>query len=288
MAGLKVYELTTQGTLIATDWLVIQRGTDPAKKINITGLFANPVITGNASILGNLGVKNPTPLFPIDNKTGFSRTDTTPRTISFESTTDLDDFSFGLRTAITGAASESLRAVSVSTDTYNKLTEVFTGSTSPIILQGGGGSVGIGITPTSKLHVSGVVTATGFVPFTGCHIAKSNEDLKLGELVQIKSIGWVNSKQPDWIAEYCNGSKKGVYGVVYDTQINEDEELIYLIACVGDGFIEVDCACEYGDILIPSETKGLATVYKGDYVPLNSVGFAGEDSEGGKIAWTKE
>lgn len=132
------------------------------------------------------------------------------------------------------------------------------------------------------------VTATGYLPFTGCHIAKSKENLKLGELVQIRSVGWIDDKQPDWEASYCNESKKGIYGIVYDIINVEDEETIYHIAATGDGFITVDCPCEYGDVLIPSKTKGLATVYKGEYLPLNMVGFAGEDSEGGKIAYTKE
>jgi len=164
---------------------------------------------------------------------------------------------------------------------------------------------GSGIAVTGNAVVSGTVTAAGYLPFTGCHIAKSKENLKLGELVEIKSIGWINDKQPDWEASYCNKSKKGIYGVVYDIinveaveaqEATDDTEAIeaveahtyYHIAATGDAFVEIDCPCEYGDVLIPSETKGLATVSKDKYIPLNMVGFAGEDSEGGKIAYTKE
>lgn len=184
---------------------------------------------------------------------------------------------------------------------------------------------------------SGTVTAAGYLPFTGIHIAKSDEELQIGELVQIESDGWLSGKQPDWKASYCTESTKGVYGIVYnievvditekqeveiEEEVTETKERIviidgeetietyeetklvkkivekdvkigekteYHIASTGDAFCYTDCAVEYGDFLVPSKEKGKVTVYKGDYMPLNYIGKAGETKlEAGKIAWTKE
>lgn len=219
------------------------------------------------------------------------------------------------------------------------------------------------ITTSSGIDVTGTVTASGgYLPFTGVHIARSDKDLKVGELVKIESKGWINEKQPDWFADYCTDSKQGVYGIVYDVfnedileeqdvevevpvmieesyfeteiklidgeyqkvEIEKTREIqvydeypikdsdethkiprttteiqkqdikvgsrkVYHIAATGDGFCYTDSAVEYGDYLVPSKTKGLVSAYKGDGMPKNFVGIAGETKlEAGKISWTKE
>lgn len=126
-----------------------------------------------------------------------------------------------------------------------------------------------------------------YSPFTGTHIATSKEELKVGELVSLHSTS-LDDKQPLWEANYCVASKKGVYGVVYDKF--EDK---YLIACVGDAvvnFSNENGPCEAGDYLVPSATKkGCVMVHKGEFVPLNQCGKAGEATNENKlIAWVKE
>lgn len=126
-----------------------------------------------------------------------------------------------------------------------------------------------------------------YSPFTGTHIATSNENLKVGELVSLASEG-LDEKQPLWHASYCEKSKKGIYGVVYDKLDDK-----YLIACVGDAIVNFsneNGPCEAGDYLVPSATKkGYAMVYKGDFIPLNQCGKAGEATNENKlIAWVKE
>lgn len=174
------------------------------------------------------------------------------------------------------------------------------------VRDGKGANVMVIVGSTKDTVYSGNVTATGFTPFTGIHIAKSTENLQIGELIQLISEGRLSEKQPDWHAYYCEGTSKGVYGVVYDTRVVEVMEIKegtegkeqlgtgefyveHLIAALGDAVIQVDCPCESGDILIPSSQQGFATVYSGDYLPLNYVGKAGETkTESGLVAWTKE
>ena len=242
--GLKISSLADQGTLLTTDWLAVQRGTDPTKKRSISDILNDGLDVAFGSGDFTSGVV-------ID----IGAVAANPR--------------YTLKSDVVGDANYmQINRSTLALEIFNQSLNVYRAD-----------SIG-----NSSLYKNLTLLNGGvYSPFTGVHIATSSEDLQLGELVQIKSIGWVNPKQPDWEASYCNGSTKGVYGVVYEIREND-----YLIACVGDGFIEVDCACEYGDVLIPSETKGLATVYNGEFMPLNYVGKAGEDSEGGKIAWVKE
>lgn len=133
-----------------------------------------------------------------------------------------------------------------------------------------------------NMNISG-----SYTPFTGTHIAISKEELETGELVSLHSLT-LDDKQPLWEANYCVASKKGVYGVVYDKQDDK-----YLIACVGDAIVNFsneNGSCEAGDYLIPSATKkGCVMSHKGDFVPLNQCGKAGEATNENKlIAWVKE
>lgn len=167
---------------------------------------------------------------------------------------------------------------------------------------------------TGNLSISG-----SYSPFTGVHIATSDNDLKINELVKIRSLGFEvnNPKQPIWNATYANIGDKGIFGVVYDILhiydkvevLDEktgktniiDGELIeekYLIACVGDMPCVVNAEggnIEYGDILIQSSKNGEAMAFKGEYVlPNKIIGYAGEDVVFGedevnrKIGITKE
>ena len=176
-----------------------------------------------------------------------------------------------------------------------------------------------------KLYTNsaGVYVNGSYQPFTGTHIATSSEQLKIGELVSISSTK-LDEKQPIWVADYCVDAKKGVFGVVYDIvykkelyTVEEERKVIdkkgvektkkinvtkerntniieyYLIAAVGDAvvnFSNENGECELGDYLIPSATKkGCVMVHRGDFIPLNQCGKAGEATNENKlIAWVKE
>lgn len=161
----------------------------------------------------------------------------------------------------------------------------------PFIQQASGGDqvqfLTNGAITARTISTGDFVIVGSYSPFTGTHIATSKEELKVGELVSLHSLA-LDNKQPLWEANYCVASKKGVYGVVYDKF--EDK---YLIACVGDAvvsFSNENGPCEAGDYLVPSETKkGCVMVHKGDFVPLNQCGKAGEATNENKlIAWVKE
>lgn len=174
-----------------------------------------------------------------------------------------------------------------------------------------------------NLSPSGNMTIAGtYSPFTGTHIATSNDNLKVGELVSLSSDR-LDGRQPIWMASYCVGAKKGVFGVVYDIEyqkelyeVEEEVKIIdkgvertekasitkerdtdvveyYFIAAVGDAvvnFSNENGECEPGDYLIPSSTKkGCVMVSKENFIPLNHCGKAGEScSENRLIAWVKE
>ena len=109
--------------------------------------------------------------------------------------------------------------------------------------------------------------AGSYSPFTGVHIATSDENLNIGELVSIESMS-LEGKQPLWHASYCEGSKKGVYGVVYDKQDDK-----YLIACVGDAIVNFsneNGPCEPGDYLVPASTKACSRQEKSSYPTIPS------------------
>lgn len=153
-----------------------------------------------------------------------------------------------------------------------------------------------GAKTTGDLLVTGTVTAAGYLPFTGCHLATTSLDtLHKGELVRIISDSLVDM-QPVWKAQYCSSTTRGIFGVVFGVQKQTPDKYKYIIAGTGDAAIKVtneNGDIQAGDYLIPSDIKGCAKKYLGEYVPLNHCGKAGENVIFGDktiktIAWSKE
>ena len=120
---------------------------------------------------GNVGIGTSSPSTKLNTSSGVLRTNTAKTYISFQSSTDFDDFRFGLATAIKGGATGADRYVSLDSAIYTVSTGSF-GIGSSLVLQELGGNVGIGTSsPTRPLEVtdstsdgSGGVKISSYLP----------------------------------------------------------------------------------------------------------------------------
>ena len=184
-----------------------------------------------------------------------------------------------------------------------------------------GNTTNAGDSTVATFEEGGNLAITGtYSPFTGTHIATSNEDLKIGEVVKIKSVGFEekDEKQPIWEASYATENENGIFGIVYSKKdiyeelitIEKEEnkegvlvdvevitngefiEIKHYIACLGDMFAFVDESenIEYGDFLTVSNIQGKVRKYTGADL-RKVIGRAGQDysiGDSAKIAITKE
>jgi len=102
----------------------------------------------------SLGIGTSSPAVKLHTESGVARTSTAKTETAFFSSTDGDDFRFGLAVSHKGGAADADRYASLDSTAYRVSTDTFATGGS-LVLQELGGNVGIGGSPSKRFHVFG-------------------------------------------------------------------------------------------------------------------------------------
>jgi hypothetical protein len=110
---------------------------------------------------GNVGIGTTSPVVKLTTESGVARTSTAKTETAFFSSTDVDDFRFGLAISHKGGATDADRYASLDSTAYRVSTDSFATGGS-LVLQELGGNVGIGSTngTGAKVNIKAIATST--------------------------------------------------------------------------------------------------------------------------------